>query len=73
VSETKKYYLGSRRKGISYVQYMKRKTNSIAHIWRRNCLLKFVTEGKIEERKPVTERRGRRWKQLLDHFKETSG
>jgi len=26
-----------------------RKANWIGHIWRRNCLLKHVTEGKIKE------------------------
>ena len=51
----------------------KRKANFIGHIWRRDCLLKHLTEGKIKERIPVTERRGRRWKQLLDYFKETRG
>ena len=34
---------------------------------RRNCLLKDVTEGKIEEMR----RQGRRNKQLLDGLKET--
>jgi hypothetical protein len=45
-----------------------RKANWIGHILRRNCLLKHVVEGKVEE---VTVRRGRRRKQLLDDFKET--
>jgi hypothetical protein len=35
---------------------------------RRNCLLKHVIEGKIEERIEVTERRGRRRQQLPDDF-----
>jgi len=35
-----------------------------------NCLLKQVIEGKIEERIEVTERRGRKRKQLLDDLKE---
>jgi len=38
------------------------KDNWIGHILSRNCLLKHVTEGKIEG----TVRRGRRRKQLLD-------
>jgi len=42
----------------------RRKANWIGHILHRNCLLKHVIEGKIEER--VTVRRGRRRKQLLD-------
>jgi len=37
---------------------------------RKNCLLKHVTEGKIEERLEVTGRRERRRKQLLDDLKE---
>jgi hypothetical protein len=43
----------------------KRKPNRIGHILRRYCLLERVTEGKIEGRIKVTERRGRRRKQLL--------
>ena len=42
-------------------------------LWR-NCLLKHITEGKIEEgRTEVTERWGRRHKQLLDELKEMRG
>jgi hypothetical protein len=33
---------------------------------RRNCLLKDVSEGKIEGKNEVTGRRGERRKQLLD-------
>jgi len=36
----------------------------------RNCLLKHVIEGKIEEKIEVTGRRGRRCKQLLVDLKE---
>jgi hypothetical protein len=36
---------------------------------RRNCLLIYVTEGKIGRRAEVTERRGRRRKQVLDYLK----
>jgi len=43
-----------------------RDTNWIAHILRRNCLLKRVS---IE----VTGRRGRRLKQILHNLKETRG
>jgi hypothetical protein len=42
------------------------KANWIGHILRRNCLLKHVTEGKLEGRIEMTGRRGRRRKQLLD-------
>jgi hypothetical protein len=40
---------------------------------RRNCLLKHVTEGKMEGRLVVTGRRGRRSKQLLDELQEKRG
>jgi hypothetical protein len=49
------------------LQTIKRgKTDWMRHILHRNCLLKHVTEGKMEERIEVTGRRGRRRKQLLD-------
>jgi hypothetical protein len=48
-----------------------RKANSIGHIWRRNCLLKHVLEGRIERRIQMTGRRGRRHEHLLDDLKET--
>jgi hypothetical protein len=48
----------------------RRKANWIGHILRINCLLKHVIEGTIEGRIEVTERRGRRRKQLLDDLKE---
>jgi hypothetical protein len=51
----------------------RRKAKRIGHILRRNCLIKYVTEGKIESRLEVTGRRGRRRKQLLDDLKETGG
>jgi hypothetical protein len=46
-----------------------RKAKWIGHILRGYCLLKHV-EGKVEGRIEVTERRGRRRKQLLYDFKE---
>jgi len=45
----------------------KKKAKLIVHILHRNCLLKHVIEGMIEE----TRRRGRRRKQLLNDLKET--
>jgi hypothetical protein len=45
----------------------------ISHILRLNCLLKYVTEGKIQARIQVTGRRGKRCKQLLDDHKEKRG
>jgi hypothetical protein len=47
-----------------------RKANWIGHILPRNCLLKHVIEGKLEERIEMTGRRGRKRKQLLDDLKE---
>jgi hypothetical protein len=44
----------------------RRKANWIGHILRRNCLLKHVTEGRIEGRIEGAGRRGRRRRQLLD-------
>jgi hypothetical protein len=50
------------------LQAIKRRgTTRIGHILCRKCLLKHVTEGKIEG----TRRRERRRKQLLDDLKET--
>jgi hypothetical protein len=40
---------------------------------RRNCLLKHVIEGNVEEMIKVTVRRGRRRKQQLDDLKENRG
>ena len=44
----------------------KRKANWIGHIFRRNCLLQHVTEGKIQGVIEVTGRLGRRRRKLLD-------
>jgi len=52
------------------LQTIKRKANWIGHNLRRNCLLKHVSEGKIEVWIEVTGRRGRKRKQLLDDLKE---
>jgi hypothetical protein len=51
----------------------RRRANWIGHILRRNCILKLVREGKIDERIQVTRRRGRRIKRLLDDFKGKRG
>jgi hypothetical protein len=51
----------------------RKKADWIGHILRRYCLVKHVTEGKIEGRIEVL-RRGRiRCKQLLDDLKEMRG
>ena len=47
----------------------RKKANWIGHMLCRDCLLKRVIEGKIEE----TGSRGRRRKRLLDDLKETGG
>jgi hypothetical protein len=54
------------------LQTMKRTANWIGHILRRNCLLKYVTEGKLEGRIEMTGRRGRKSKQLLYDLRERS-
>jgi hypothetical protein len=43
-----------------------RKAKWTGHILRRNCFLKHIIDRKVEGRIEVTERRGRRRKQLLD-------
>ena len=51
---------------------IKRKSaKCIVYIVRRNCLLIYVIEGKVEERIVVTGRRRRIRKQLVDNRKET--
>ena len=47
----------------------RRKANWIGQALRRDCLIKHVTEGKIEGRIEVMGRRGRRGKQLLFELK----
>ena len=47
----------------------RRKPNWIDHVLRRNCLQNHSVQGKIEGRIEVTERQGKRRKQLLDDFK----
>jgi hypothetical protein len=51
----------------------RRKANWSGHILRRNCLLKYDIEGKIERRIEVKGKRGRTGKQLLDDLKEKRG
>jgi hypothetical protein len=47
----------------------RRNDNWVGHIFRRNGLLKHVTEGQTEGIMEVMERRGRRRKQLLDDLR----
>jgi hypothetical protein len=51
----------------------RRKSNCTDHIVHRNCRLKHIIEGKIEEGIKVTGRQGKRRKQLLDDLKGTIG
>jgi hypothetical protein len=51
----------------------RRKANCIGHILRRNCLVKPLVNGKLEEVIEQTGRRGTRSKQLLDVLKEIRG
>jgi hypothetical protein len=48
----------------------RRKATWIDHVLCRNCLQKHVTGGKIEGMVEVTERRGRRLKQLQNDLKK---
>ena len=50
-----------------------RKANWIGHIFRRNCLLIQVIEGKIKGEMEVARRRGRRRRKLLDDLKDRRG
>jgi hypothetical protein len=54
-------------------EILKQKANWIGHILRRNCLLQWVNEGKIQGGIEVTERQGRRRRELLDDLKERRG
>jgi hypothetical protein len=51
----------------------KLKANWIGHILRRNCLLQWVIEGKIQGGIEMTGRQGRRRMKLLDALKERRG
>jgi hypothetical protein len=51
----------------------KRKANWIDHIYRGNCLLQRVIEGKIQGGIEVTGRQGRRRRKLLDDLKKRRG
>jgi hypothetical protein len=58
------------QRNILLHEISKRKPNWIDHIFRRNCLLQQVIEGKIKGGMEVRERRGRRRRTLLDDLKE---
>ena len=48
----------------------RRKAYWTGHILRKNCLLKHVIEGNVEEKIYVTGKRGRRRQQLLEDVME---
>jgi hypothetical protein len=51
----------------------RRKANWIGHILRRNCLVKHISEEKLDESIEMTRRRGIRRKKLLDGLIEKPG
>ena len=51
----------------------RRKAKRIVYILLRNCLIKHITEGKVEGRTEVMGRRGRRRRKLLEDLKEARG
>ena len=62
------------KKEMRIVHTIKRgKATWIGHILHRNCLTKRIIEEKTEEGIQLTERQGRRRKQLLDGLKEIRG
>jgi hypothetical protein len=62
-----------REKGNILRAINKRKVKWIGHICRRNCFLKHIIEGNVEERIEETVRRGRRRKHILDDLAEKRG
>ena len=46
-----------------YLESVSRRVNWVGRMFRRNCLLKHIIEGKFEEGVKAIERRGRRRKQ----------
>jgi hypothetical protein len=71
--EINKYYLRVKEQRNIRHEISKRKADWIAHILRRNCLLRQVIEEKIKGGIEVTGRRGRRHRKLLDDLKESRG
>jgi hypothetical protein len=69
----KKYFLRVNEQRNILQEISKRKANWIGPILRRNCLLQQVIEGKIKGVIEVTERRGRRRRELPDDLKERIG
>jgi len=61
------------KKYPTYKKKKRRKSNWTGHISRRNCILRHVTEGKVEGRIELKGRQGRKRKKILDELKETGG
>jgi hypothetical protein len=69
----KKCYLRVKEQRYILHEISKRKANWIGHIWRTNCILRQVIEGKIKGGIEVTGRRGRKRRKLLDDLKIKRG
>jgi len=61
------------KRDILCIEIRGRKANWIGHILRRNCLLKQVIKGEIQEGMEVIRRRGRRRRKLLNDLKDRRG
>ena len=68
VRKIKKYYARVKEKRNILRTVKREKAKWIGRIWRRNCFIKHVIDGLVEE----TGRQGRRNKQLLNNLKETT-
>lgn len=64
-----KYYVESRRKGISYMLYNKRRLTGLVRLYVGTALQKHVIEEKIEG----MGRRGRRHQHLLGTLRKGEG
>ena len=73
--EKRRRIVNGKRKDMHYtLQTIKgRNVDRIGHILLKHCLLKHVTEGKVERRIEMTRRRGRRRRKLLDDLSEKRG
>jgi hypothetical protein len=70
VRNEKVFYSVKKERSITHT--MKR-GNAVAHILPRNCILKYIIQGKIERRMEVKGRGRRKRKQLPDNLKENIG
>jgi hypothetical protein len=69
----RKHYLRRVKKERNILHRVKkRKANRIGHTLRRNCLLKHIIEGKLEEVLELTGRQGIISKRLLGDLEETT-